>query len=197
MKNRLKAKKRQLPSKKVKEIDLERQVEKAIQKANERIKSVSKKYKGTTYMWAVNKLHNKVGNKFFRNNRLVLPKKVKTTELIKLYKEIESFMESKESTKTGIKEIQQKAKQTIKNDLFVGEISSDDVDVYYSMLEDKDFSSIINKDFTASEFWVTIDDAIEQNDNFEDFYERLSSYTNIADETLRRKAKNLYNKYVK
>lgn len=197
MKNRLRAKKRQLPSKKVKDIDFERQVEKAIQKANERIKSVSRKYKGTTYMWAVNKLHSKVGNKYFRNNRIVLPKKVKTTELIKIYKEIESFMNSKESTKTGIKEIQQKAKQTIKNDLFEGKISSDDVDVYYSMLEDKDFSTIINKDFTASEFWVTIDDSIEQNDSFDDFYERLSSYTNIEDETLRRKAKNLYNKYVK
>lgn len=197
MKNRLRAKKRQLPSKKVKNIDFERQVEKAIQKANERIKSVSKKYKGTTYMWAVNKLHSKVGNKYFRNNRIVLPKKVKTTELIKIYKEIESFMQSKESTKTGIKEIQQKAKQTIKNDLFEGEISSDDIDVYYSMLEDKDFTSIINKDFTASEFWVTIDDSIEQNDSFDDFYERLSSYTNIEDETLRRKAKSLYNKYVK
>lgn len=197
MKNRLRAKKRQLPSKKVKDIDLERQVEKAIQKANERIKSVSKKHKGTTYMWAVNKLHSKVGNKYFRNNRIVLPKKVKTTELIKIYKEIESFMQSKESTKTGIKEIQEKAKQTIKNDLFRGEISSDDVDVYYSMLENKDFTSIINKDFTASEFWVTIDDSIEQNDSFEDFYERLSSYTNIEDETLRRKAQNLYNKYIK
>lgn len=197
MKNRLRSKKRQLPSKKVKDIDLERQVEKAIQKANERIKSVSKKYKGTTYMWAVNKLHNKVGNKFFRNNRIVLPKKVKTTELIKIYKEIESFMKSKESTKTGIKEVQQKAKKTIKNELFDVEISEDDVDVYYSMLEDKDFNTLLNKDFTASEFWVTIDDSINDGDTEEDFYERLSQYPSIKDENLRNKAKNLYNKYVK
>ena len=197
MKARRKLKQRPLPSSVIKTNDLEKKTRKVMQEANERIKSVSRKYKGTTYMWAVNKLKSKVGGRFFKNNRIVIPKNVKGNELLKVYKEIESFLTSKESTKTGIKEIQQKAKQTIKNDLFEGEISSDDIDVYYSMLEDKDFTSIINKDFTASEFWVTIDDSIEQNDSFDDFYERLSSYTNIEDETLRRKAKNLYNKYVK
>ena len=197
MRGRKKLKQRTLPSKVVKTEDFENKVEKAMREANQRIKSVSKKYKGTTYMWAVNKLQSKLGKRYFKNGRVVIPKKIKTNELLKVYKEIESFLSSKESTKTGIKSIQEKAKQTIKNELFDGEITSDDIDVYYSMLEDKDFNTLLNKDFTASEFWVTIDDSINAGDTEEDFYERLSQYPSIKDENLRNKAKNLYDKYVR
>lgn len=197
MRGRKKLKQRTLPSKVVKTEDFENKVEKAMREANQRIKSVSKKYKGTTYMWAVNKLQSKLGKRYFKNGRVVIPKKIKTNELLKVYKEIESFLSSKESTKTGIKSIQEKAKQTIKNELFEGEITSDDIDVYYSMLEDKDFNTLLNKDFTASEFWVTIDDSINAGDTEEDFYERLSQYPSIKDENLRNKAKNLYDKYVR
>ena len=197
MRGRKKLKQRTLPSKVVKTEDFENKVEKAMREANQRIKSVSKKYKGTTYMWAVNKLQSKLGKRYFKNGRVVIPKKIKTNELLKVYKEIESFLSSKESTKTGIKSIQEKAKQTIKNELFEGEITADDVDVYYSMLEDKDFNTLLNKDFTASEFWVTIDDSINAGDTEEDFYERLSQYPSIKDENLRNKAKNLYDKYVR
>ena len=197
MRGRKKLKQRTLPSKVVKTEDFEKKVEKAMREANQRIKSVSKKYKGTTYMWAVNKLQSKLGKRYFKNGRVVIPKKIKTNELLKVHKEIESFLSSKESTKTGIKSIQEKAKQTIKNELFEGEITADEVDVYYSMLEDKDFNTLLNKDFTASEFWVTIDDSINAGDTEEDFYERLSQYPSIKDENLRNKAKNLYDKYVR
>ena len=194
---RKKLKLRALPSSNVKNEDLQKKVLKVIRKANERIKSVSKKYKGTTYMWAVKKLKAKVGSRYFRGNRIVLPKNVKQTELIKIYKEVESFFKSKESTKSGIKEIQLKAKETIKTDLFDGDVEEEDIDTYYSMLEDKDFTGITDKDFTTSEFWVVINDSIEANDTLEDFIERVEVYSNSNDENVRQKAINLYNKYVK
>lgn len=194
---RKKLKLRALPSSKVKNEDLQKKVLKEIRKANERIKSVSKKYKGTTYMWAVKKLKAKVGSKYFRGNRIVLPKNIKQTELIKIYKEVESFLKSKESTKSGIKEIQLKAKETIKTDLFDGDVEEEDIDTYYSMLEDKDFTGITDKDFTPSEFWVVINDSIEANDTLEDFIDRVEVYSNSNDENVRQKAINLYNKYVK
>ena len=197
MKARRKLKQRPLPSSVIKTNDLEKKTRKATQEANERIKSVSRKYKGTTYMWAVNKLKTKVGGRFFKNNRIVIPKNVKGNELLKVYKEIESFLSSKESTKTGIKQVQEKAKQTIKTDLFTGEVTDDDIDVYYSMLEDKDFTSMLDRDFTASEFWVVLNDTKEANDTLDEFQERLSYYKDIKDETLRQKAINLYNKYIR
>lgn len=197
MKARRKLKQRPLPSSVIKTNDLKKKTRKAMQEANERIKSVSRKYKGTTYMWAVNKLKSKVGGRFFKNNRIVIPKNVKGNELLKVYKEIESFLSSKESTKTGIKQVQEKAKQTIKTDLFTGEVTQDDIDVYYSMLEDKDFTSMLDSDFSASEFWVVLDDTKEANDTLDEFQERLSYYKDIKDETLRQKAINLYNKYIR
>lgn len=197
MKARRKLKQRPLPSSVIKTNDLEKKTRKAMQEANERIKSVSRKYKGTTYMWAVNKLKSKVGGRFFKNNRIVIPKNVKGNELLKVYKEIESFLSSKESTKTGIKQVQEKAKQTIKTDLFTGEVTQDDIDVYYSMLEDKDFTSMLDSDFSASEFWIVLDDTKEANDTLDEFQERLSYYKDIKDETLRQKAINLYNKYIR
>lgn len=197
MKSRRKLKYRELPSKYNKVEDLEKKVEKAIKKANERIKSVSKKYKGTTYMWAVNKLQSKLGSKYFKSGRIKLPKKMKTTELINVYKEIESFMSSKESTKSGIKEIQEKAKLTMKNDLFEGDISDEDIDIYYSLLEDKDFTSLLDNDFGPSEFWVIIDDAIKYNDNQDEFIDRISTYLDVSDESVRNKAIKIYNRYVK
>lgn len=197
MKVRRKLKQRPLPSSVIKTNDLEKKTRKAMQEGNERIKSVSRKYKGTTYMWAVNKLKSKVGGRFFKNNRIVIPKNVKGNELLKVYKEIESFLSSKESTKTGIKQVQEKAKQTIKTDLFSGEVTDDDIDVYYSMLEDKDFTSMLDRDFTASEYWVVLNDTKEANDTLDEFQERLSYYKDIKDETLRQKAINLYNKYIR
>lgn len=201
MKSRRKLKYRELPSKYNKVEDLEKKVEKAIQKANERIKSVSRKYKGTTYMWAVNKLRSKVGNKYFRNNRIVLPKNVKETELIKLYKEIESFMKSKESTKTGIKEIQEKSKETIRTELLGDDITDLDIDAMYSMLEYKEFTSLLNKDFNASEFWVIMNDSRKANENREEFIQRVVDYItefqDSPDEEIRRKAKYLYDEFLR
>ena len=196
MKARKKLKLRALPSSKVKNVDLQKKVEKIIRKANERIKSVSKKYKGTTYMWAVNRLKTKVGDKYFRGNRLVLPKKIKQTELIKIYKEAESFLRSKESTKTGIKEIQESAKRTIKTDLFEGKVTDEDIDTYYSMLEDKDFTGITNKDFDPSEFWHIIDYAIKEDLDEDSFVEMIQIHVMSFDENVRQKAINLYKKYV-
>lgn len=197
MKSRRKLKYRELPSKYNKVEDLEKKVEKAIKKANERIKSVYKKYKGTTYMWAVNKLQSKLGSKYFKSGRIKLPKKMKTTELINVYKEIESFMNSKESTKSGIKEIQEKAKITIKNEVFDGEVSDEDVEGYYRMFEDDDYTSFLGlTGLTPSEFWVIIDDAKKAGDSEESFLSRLEQYITIPDEYVRNLAIRIYNRYV-
>lgn len=196
MKSRLKRKKMTLPSKINKNIDFEKKVEKAIQQTNKRIKSLNKKYKGTTYTWAINKLKTKTGSKFFKNNRIKLPKKIKSSELLKLYKDLESFLSDRQSTKSGVKEIQEKAKKTMKRDLFDNELSDKDVDDYYAMLDDNDFTGFLDRDFGASEFWAVIDDAIKENDTEDEFIERIEIMKDIPDEDLREKAKRLYQKYV-
>lgn len=197
MKSRLKRKKMILPSKINKNIDFEKKVEKAIQQTNKRIKSINKKYKGTTYTWAINKLKNKVGNKFFKNNRIIVPKKIKRNDLLLIFKAVESFLSSKESTKKGVKEIQEKAKQTIKNELFDGDVTDEDVEGYYRMFEDNDYTSFLRATgLSPSEFWVLIDDAKKAGDSLDSFISRLEQYVTIPDEYVRNLAVRIYNKYV-
>ena len=197
MRGRKKLKQRTLPSKVVKTEDFEKKVEKAMREANQRIKSVSKKYKGTTYMWAVNKLQAKLGKRFFKNGRVFIPKQIKRNDLLLIYKEIESFLRSKESTKSGIKAIQEKAKQTIKSELFDGDVTDEDVEGYYRMFEDDDYTAFLKATgLTPSEFWVIIDEAKKAGDSEDTFLSRLEQYITIPDEYVRNLAIRIYNRYV-
>lgn len=199
MRSRVKVKKRTLPSKKDRTAELRRKVEKEVQRANQRIKSINKKYKGTTYTWSINKLKNKLDN-YVRKERVVIPKKITNTELIKIYKEVESFLNSKQSTKTGIRTVQEKAKTTIKQTFHAddSDVSDEDVDTYYKMFEDDAFNNFVYlTGITPSELMVIIDDAIRDGDTQDEFLDRLKMYTTIADEEVRNAAIRLYEKYVK
>ena len=197
MRGRKKLKQRTLPSKVVKTEDFENKVEKAMREANQRIKSVSKKYKGTTYMWAVNKLQSKLGKRFFKNGRVFIPKQTKRNDLLLIYKEIESFLRSKESTKSGIKAIQEKAKQTIKSELFDGDVTDEDVEGYYRMFEDDDYTAFLKATgLSPSEFWVIIDEAKKAGDSEDSFLSRLEQYITRPDEYVRNLAIRIYNRYV-
>lgn len=196
MKARKKVKLRTLPSKVDKSKILEKKVMKSVRLANERIKSINRKYKDTTYTWSINKLKNLIPE-YIKNERIQIPKKIKKSELIDIYKSVESFLNSKQSTKKGIKEVQEKAKDTISSQLFDNELDDETIDEYYSMLEDDDFTNLIDKDFDVSEFWIVIDDAISSNDTLDDFLDRINMYKNVSDEYIRNKAIKLYDKYIK
>lgn len=197
MRSRKKVKLRTLPSKVDKSKVLEKKVMKSVRLANERIKSINRKYKDTKYTWSINKLKNLIPE-YIKNERIQIPKKIKKkSELIDIYKSVESFLNSKQSTKKGIKEVQKKAKDTISSQLFDNELDDESIDEYYSMLEDDDFANLIDKDFDASEFWIVIDDAISSNDTLDEFLDRINMYKNVSDEYIRNKAIKLYDKYIK
>lgn len=196
MRSRKKVKLRTLPSKVDKSKVLEKKVMKSVRLANERIKSINRKYKDTKYTWSINKLKNLIPE-YIKNERIQIPKKIKKSELIDIYKSVESFLKSKQSTKKGIKEVQEKAKDTISSQLFDNELDDETIDEYYSMLEDNDFANLIDKDFDASEFWIVIDDAISSNDTLDEFLDRINMYKDVSDEYIRNKAIKLYDKYIK
>lgn len=199
MKKRIKLKQRTLPSQINKMESLERETKKAVAKVNERIKSIRRKYKTGKYTWSITKIQNMLP-KFYKNNRIIIPKKPKEIELLNILKESRNFLESKASTKKGIEEIKQRAKTTLKetlSDIDVN-ITKQDIDDYYSMFEDNDFTNFIKETgLTASEVWAIMDDAIRSGDSENNFINRLSTFINIQDEDIRNRAIRLYNKYVK
>lgn len=199
MKKRIKLKQRSLPSKINKIESLERETKKTVAKVNERIKSIRKKYKTGKYTWSITNIKNMLP-KFYKDNRVIIPKKAKEIELLNILKESKKFLESKAGTKKGIEEIKQRAKTTLKetlSDIDVN-ITNQDIDDYYSMFEDNDFNNFIKETgLTASEVWAIMDDAIRNGDSENNFINRLNTFINIQDEDIRNRAIRLYNKYIK
>ena len=199
MKKRIKLKQRTLPSKINKIESLERETKKTVAKVNERIKSIRRKYKTGKYTWSITNIKNMLP-KFYKDNRIIIPKKAKEIELLNILKESRKFLESKASTKKGIEEIKERAKTTLKetvSDIDVN-ITNQDIDDYYSMFEDNDFNNFIKETgLTASEVWAIMDDAIRSGDSENNFINRLNTFINIQDEDIRYRAIRLYNKYVK
>lgn len=199
MKKRIKLKQRTLPSKINKIESLERETKKTVAKVNERIKSIRRKYKKGKHTWSITHI-KKMLPKFYKDNRIIIPKKAKEIELLNILKESRNFLESKASTKKGIEEIKKRAKTTLKetlSDIDVN-VTEQDIDDYYSMFEDNDFYSFMRESgLTASELFAIIDDAIRSNDDVNDFIKRLETFINIQDEDIRNRAIRLYNKYVK
>ena len=183
---------------------LYKQTLKNTQKVNERIKSLNRRYKKGT--WSVKRLINRLDTNIlsvWKNGRIQLNKNLTKTQLIAINKATNQFLESKTSTKSGIKEVSSNVKESLKETLSddIREITNEEVDFMYDMLGDNDFS-YFNKDredtnfIGASELWIVIDEAINKGDDENTFLNRMNVFVNVNDENIRNKAINIYNKYV-
>lgn len=198
MKKRRFIKTRELPSKIDKKDELIKKTTKAVQQVNQRIKSIERKFKNNGN-WSVSKIKNRL-SKYFKSGKLKIPKNAKEVELINILKESTNMLESKASTKKGIREIKERAKSSLLETLSGEDITvtKDDINDYYSMFEDDNFNSFIKMSgLTASEVFAIIDDAIRAGDSESSFIKRLETFVNIVDEDIRNKAIRLYNKYIR
>lgn len=183
---------------------LYKQTLKNTQKVNERIRSLNRRYKKGT--WSVKRLINRLDTNIlsvWKNGRIELNKNLTKTQLIAINKATNQFLESKTSTKSGIKEVSNNVKESLKERLSddIKELTNEEVDFMYDMLGDNDFS-YFNKDredtnfIGASELWIVIDEAINKGDDENTFLNRMNVFVNVNDEDIRNKAINIYNKYV-
>lgn len=198
MKKRKFIKTRGLPSKIDNKSELVKKTTKAVQQVNQRIKSIERKFKDNGN-WSITKIKNRL-SKYFKSGKLKIPKNAKEVELINILKESTNMLESKASTKKGIREIKERAKSSLLETLSTEDIdvTKEDINDYYSMFEDDNFNSFIKMSgLTASEVFAIIDDAIRAGDSENTFIKRLETFVNIVDEDIRNKAIRLYNKYVR
>lgn len=177
-----------------------KQVKKQSMKANEKIKSLEKKFKKGT--WATRKLKNRLSTKrlkAWRFDRISVKKNISITDLKMIEKAIQQFLASKTSTKRGIEEAKERVKDSIKTTLNEEgfDLTDEDADTFYSMLEDDDFNYFADK-VGASTMWAIMDDAIEYNESDTKFANRIERYiATINDLDTLEKVKNLYDKYVR
>lgn len=198
-KRRIKTKYRTVLPKNVKRMqELEKITKKNVSKVNQKIKSIRKKYKGSEFTWSITNIKNLLP-KYFKKDKIKIPKKPSEIELLDIYKQTKKFLGWKTSTKAGINETKEKAKETLKQTLADEgfSVTNQDITDYYSMFEDNDFNSFIkDTGLQASEVWAIMDDSIRSEDSENQFLSRLGTFITIQDEDIRNRAIRLYNKYV-
>ena len=178
-----------------------KQVKKLSRKANDRLRSLDRRLKAGT--WASRKLKNRLSIKKLKAwsviDRVSVKKNLSLTDLKMIEKAINQFLESKTSTKRGIEDAKNRVKDSIKTTLNEEgyDLSDEDADTFYSMLEDDDFNYFADK-VGASTMWAIMDDAIEYNESDTKFANRIERYiATINDLDTLERVQNLYNKYVR
>ena len=177
-----------------------KEVRKLSQKVNTRLKSLERKIKSGT--WASRKLKNRLSTKrlkAWKFDRVNVGKNISTTDLKMIQKALEQFLNSKTSTKRGIEDAKDRVKESIKTTLNESgyDLTDEEADTFYSMLEDEDFNYFADK-VGASTMWAIMDDAIEYNESETKFANRIERYiATINDLDTLDKVQNLYNKYIR
>lgn len=181
--------------------ELIKEVDKQVKEANERLKSLSRRYKTGT--WATKKLINRLDTstvKAFNKQKNIIKynKNMTVTQLKSIQKAINLFMKSKTSTKKGIKQISTQTKKSIQRELSLEDrdIEEEDVESFYNMLSDNDFNYLSDK-IGASDLWAFIQDAKDYNYNETKFINLLNDYIDFGNDLqMKESAIALYNKYV-
>lgn len=129
-----------------------------------------------------------------------IPKNATNTQLIAINQATRKFLDSKTSTPRGIKRVKKSTIKTLKSTLSLKlqkEVTEEDAQFYYDMLENKDFNTF-NEKIGASRMWEFIDESIERNQTQPDWIDFLENYgLTMEDKEMRNRAKGLYKKYVK
>lgn len=184
-------------------LKLYRKTQAQIDRVNKRMDSLLKGgYAGT---WASKKYINRItGGKLNGNIELIkrrgkvagvrLKPSVTNTQLIAINKASQQFLVSKTSTIKGIKSVRGETIKSLKNSLsdFDNEISDEDAEFLYDMLELKDMQDLVES-FGASTIWAVTQDAIESQDSEEEFLARFErQISDLEDQDMKKKASKIY-----
>lgn len=130
-------------------------------------------------------------------NRITLRGNESYQELIELDRATTKFLQSKTSTLSGIKEVEQGIKQNIKNKMDEFDLSKDEIETLYNFFEDEDFA-YIRKYIDPSDLWVFLETAKQENVDVNDWLKSIENYIGSdafgRDEDLRSRLISIYNK---
>ena len=135
-----------------------------------------------------------------KENRIELPKNLKTPELRMIIKSTLNFLSSETSTLSGISEVEERVKNSISTitDEYE-ELDQEDVNTLYDFFEDEDFRDV-SEQITPSDLWVMLSDAKASDLDDEQFINRIKSYVfadnpSGLDLDMQKKLERIYNKF--
>lgn len=127
------------------------------------------------------------------------PKLLKPAQVKLISKRFQTFIRQPTSTVGGIKEVQNKINEKVKDKLSQytdQEITDEDLEDFFDLTQNEDFRYLADK-IGDSELYVILDYSEKNNLSYDDFERNLRNYiqfTNNSDS--RVKAKRLYNKFI-
>lgn len=169
-----------------------------VAKGSKKITNYMKIKKGT---FATKKLIDRLGGYYnVKQNRIVIPDKIKTPELRLIIRSALNFLSSETSTLTGISDVEERVKNSISTITEeYSELDSGDVDTLYNFFEDQDFRDV-SEQIPPSDLWVMLSDAKANDLNDEEFIERIKNYVfadnpSGLDLDMKEKLERIYNKF--
>lgn len=177
------------------------ELKKLSKRANQRIVRLEREFGKDT--WATKKLRDKLSTEplqaWSKTGRVKVNKSMTTTQMKATIKATQQFLNSKTSTKRGIKQVKKTTIKQLAKSLGTDDedLTNEEAEALYDMLSD-DYVTDILKYIPASDFWALIEDAKEAGDSQESFISRISDYIEFGNDVdMRNKLIMIYEKYVK
>lgn len=177
------------------------ELKKLSKRANQRIVRLEREFGKDT--WATKKLRDKLATEplqaWSKTGRVKVNKSMTTTQMKATIKATQQFLNSKTSTKRGIKQVKKTTIKQLAKSLGTDDedLTNEEAEALYDMLSD-DYVTDILKYIPASNFWALIEDAKEAADSQESFISRISDYIEFGNDVdMRNKLIMIYEKYVK
>lgn len=177
------------------------ELKKLSKRANQRIVRLEREFGKDT--WATKKLRDKLAAEplqaWTKTGRVKVNKSMTTTQMKATIKATQQFLNSKTSTKRGIKQVKKTTIKQLAKSLGTDDedLTNEEAEALYDMLSD-DYVTDILKYIPASNFWALIEDAKEAVDSQESFISRISDYIEFGNDVdMRNKLIMIYEKYVK
>lgn len=177
------------------------ELKKLSKRANQRIVRLEREFGKDT--WATKKLRDKLEAEplqaWSKTGRVKVNKSMTITQMKATIKATQQFLNSKTSTKRGIKQVKKTTIKQLAKSLGTDDedLTNEEAEALYDMLSD-DYVTDILKYIPASDFWALIEDAKEAGDSQESFISRISDYIEFGNDVdMRNKLVMIYEKYVK
>ena len=125
-------------------------------------------------------------------------KKLNPSQIRYYQKVFNSFLESKTSSPIGIKDVESKTRDKLKQSLSEitdEDITEQDVEDFYTLVEDNDFRYLADK-IGDSDIYILVNEAKSRDLDEEGFTNMLEQYMTVNTKEARDAASNLYNKFV-
>lgn len=135
-----------------------------------------------------------------RRNKLIIRAKGLTQSELRLYqKKMESFLKSRTSTVSGVKQARANVIEKVRKSLSGMtdvELTDDDVeDFFYLTSKDNDFKYLADR-MDPSKLYILMLHTKEADGTGENFISMLENYMTVNNQNVRKKATRLYNKFV-